>query len=43
MKNCYTGSVFIDKYAWTYKGIAHTMGVQIDYSPSSSGEMGLIR
>lgn len=43
MKNCYTESVFIDRYAWTYEGTVYTMGTEIYYSPLSSEEMGLIK
>jgi len=42
MKNCCTGSVFIDRYAWTYRGITYTMGTEIHYAPLLGGEMGLI-
>ncbi|AUV59771.1 hypothetical protein HOS79_gp011 [Lactobacillus phage Nyseid] len=42
MKECYTGSVFIDGYGWKYKGIVYTMGTEMNYSPLLGGEMGLI-
>jgi len=43
MKECYSGSVFIDGYGWNYKGVVYTMGTEIHYSPLSSEEMGLIK
>lgn len=42
MKNCYTGSVFVDRYGWRYKGVVYTMGAEMNYSSLLGGEMGLI-